>query len=300
MNKKNILSIMLCLLSFASVTGAEVWETNKPGTADIKEGFSVSRSRLGLYVPKSFGGRKANEDRNTFTLELKNRVRFTHYNGDVELTGLANKMQFDYKTDIIDVQVFRSKTLCLSSSYCLDCQKDECARTMVIVGYGQTKADDYTYAGNHFVKSESKYFKTAVDHWMKENLMLRGEFRFGKSEQGTISENAMSMSVGLGGYINHRLTWSGDYVYSKVDTFKARNLIVGRLAYTLCGGLKLNFEAGSFLNGYAQFGSNMTEMGLVTMEPVKRYRDSLPSLFEKLKDDKFGYYNASIEYEILF
>ena len=72
------------------------------------------------------------------------------------------------------------------------------------------------------------------------------------------------------------------------------------MAYTLCGGLKLNFEAGSFLNGYAQFGSNMTEMGLVTMEPVKRYRDSLPSLFEKLKDDKFGYYNASIEYEILF
>ena len=60
------------------------------------------------------------------------------------------------------------------------------------------------------------------------------------------------------------------------------------------------FEAGAFLDGYAQFGSNMTEMGMATAEPVKKYANWLPRLFEKLKNDAFGYYNVGVEYEYRF
>lgn len=300
MNRKKLFVLLFSLISFAAVANAEIWELTQPGTADIHEGISVSRSRLGLYVPKSFGGRKANEDKDIYSLELGNRVRYTHSYGKVKLTGLASKMNFDYDSDVIDVQIFRSKDMRSSSSSCLDCHSEESFKTMAIIGFGQTKADDYYYNGNHFVKSESKYFKAAVDHWMRENLMLKGEIRIGKAEQGSISGDARSFSIGLGGIINHRLTWSGDYIFTKVDSFEGRNILVGKLAYTLFAGLKLKFEAGAFLDGYAQFGSDMTEMGLVTMEPVKKYRNSLPSLFEKLKNDRFGYYNACIEYEFRF
>ncbi len=302
-NMKNnaIVALLMGILAFTAVASAEEkWEPSQPGTADIGNSISVNRSYLGMYIPSSFEGRKAKETRNTFTLELKNKVRIMHSDAEVKLKGLANNMDFDYKSDIIDVQVFRSDNMRPSSSACMDCHGEVIPRTMATIGYGQTRTDEYSYAGNNFVKANSKFFKAAVDHWMKNKLLLRGELRLGKVKQGSISENATSLSIGLGGTIDHRITWSGDYIFSKVSSFKARNILVGRIAFRIIKGLKFKFEAGAFLDGYAQFGNNMTEMGLATIEPVKKYKESLPSLFEKLKNDKFGYYNASIEYEYRF
>lgn len=301
MKNNAIIALIIGVLAFTSVAySEEKWEPSQPGTANIGHSISVSRSYLGMYVPSSFEGRKAKENRNTFTLELKNKVRIMHSNAEVRLKGLANNMDFDYKSDIIDVQVFRSDNLRPRASACMDCHGEDMPRTMVTIGYGQTRTDDYSYAGNDFVKADSKFFKAAVDHWMKNKLLLRSELRLGKVEQGSISKNATSLSIGLGGTIDHRITWSGDYIFSKVNSFKARNILVGRIAFRIIKGLKFKFEAGAFLDGYAQFGGNMTEMGLATIEPVKKYRNTLPSLFEKLKDDRFGYYNASLEYEYRF
>lgn len=301
MKNKAIIALIMGMVTFTSLAGAEEkWEPAQPGIANIGHSITINRSYLGMYVPKSFEGRKAKENRNTYTLELKNKVRFTHSDAEVRLKGLANSMNFDYKSDILDVQVFRSGNMRPCSSSCMDCHGEEVPRTMATIGYGQTRNDDYTYNGIYFEKSNSKFFRATVDHWMKDKLMLRGELRLGKVEQGDVSENATSLSIGLGGTIDHRITWSGDYIFSKVNSFKARNILVGRLAFRIIKGLKFKFEAGAFLDGYTQFGTNMSEMGLATIEAVKNNRNSLPSLFEKLKDDKFGYYNASLEYEYRF
>ena len=130
--------------------------------------------------------------------------------------------------------------------------------------------------------------------------MVKGELRVGKIEQGDYSLDAKSLSLGIGGTAFHRLTWSGDWILSKVEGFKARNSLIGKVTYKIIGGLKFKFEAGAFLDGYTQFGTTLSEMGMATAEPVKRYANWLPSFFQKLKNDAFGYYNACVEYEYRF
>ena len=301
MNKKIIYVILAFLLVFITNSNAEeLWELTQPGNANIGRSVFINQERLGLYIPKSFEGRKVNEDRTNFGLEIKNTFRFKHSDSEVNLKGMVNKMNFKYKTDIIDVQIFRSKNMKPGASACMDCHGSSIPRTLATIGYGQTKIDNYTYSGNDINKSESKFFRANVDHWVERNLMLKGEVRMGKVEQGAYSLDAKSISLGIGGTAFHRLTWSGDWILSKVDSFKARNTLIGKVTYKIIGGLKFKFEAGAFLDGYTQFGTSLSELGMATAEPVSRYADWLPSFFKKLRNDAFGYYNACIEYEHRF
>ncbi len=301
MKKKLIIALMAIVFIVNSCVNAEeIWELTQPGNANIGQSVYINSERIGLYIPKSFEGKKASENRINAGFELKKLVRFNHADSEVTLKGMANKMKFDYKADILDVQIFRSKEMKPGASACMDCHGSKIPRTMATVGFGHTKINPFKYRGNNISKSDAKFGRINVDHWLGRNLMLKSELRLGKIEQGTFSLDARSFSIGIGGTAYHKLTWSGDWIYSKVDRFKARNTLVGKLTYKIVGGLKLRFEAGAFLDGYAQFGSTMTEMGMATIEPVKQYANWLPSFFEKLKDDAFGFYNIGIEYEYRF
>ncbi len=301
MNKRIIYILLVFTLAFIANSNAEeIWELTQPGNANIGQSVFINQERLGLYIPKSFEGRKVNEDKTNFGLEIKNTFRFKHSDSEVNLKGMVNKMNFKYKTDIIDVQIFRSKNMKPGASACMDCHGSSIPRTLATIGYGQTKIDKYRYVGNNVNKSESKFFRANVDHWVERNLMVKGEVRVGKVDQGTYSLDAKSISLGIGGTAFHRLTWSGDWILSKVDSFKARNSLIGKVTYKIIGGLKFKFEAGAFLDGYTQFGTTLSELGMATAEPVNRYANWLPSFFKKLKDDSFGYYNACIEYEHRF
>ncbi|MBQ3643701.1 MAG: hypothetical protein II961_03805 [Candidatus Riflebacteria bacterium] len=301
MNKNIIYILLAFILVFTTNSKAEeLWELTQPGNANIGQSVFINQERLGLYVPKSFEGRKVNEDKTNFGLEIKNTFRFKHSDSEVNLKGMVNKMKFKYKTDIIDVQIFRSDKMKPGASACMDCHGSSIPQTLATIGYGQTKIDDYRYVGNDVNKSESRFFRANVDHWAKRNLMVKGELRVGKIEQGDYSLDAKSLSLGIGGTAFHRLTWSGDWILSKVEGFKARNSLIGKVTYKIIGGLKFKFEAGAFLDGYTQFGTTLSEMGMATAEPVKRYANWLPSFFQKLKNDAFGYYNACVEYEYRF
>jgi hypothetical protein len=301
MNKNIIYILLAFILVFTTNSKAEeLWELTQPGNANIGQSVFINQERLGLYVPKSFEGRKVNEDKTNFGFEIKNTFRFKHSDSEVNLKGMVNKMKFKYKTDIIDVQIFRSDKMKPGASACMDCHGSSIPQTLATIGYGQTKIDDYRYVGNDVNKSESRFFRANVDHWAKRNLMVKGELRVGKIEQGDYSLDAKSLSLGIGGTAFHRLTWSGDWILSKVEGFKARNSLIGKVTYKIIGGLKFKFEAGAFLDGYTQFGTTLSEMGMATAEPVKRYANWLPSFFQKLKNDAFGYYNACVEYEYRF
>ena len=301
MNKNIIYILLAFILVFTTNSKAEeLWELTQPGNANIGQSVFINQERLGLYVPKSFEGRKVNEDKTNFGFEIKNTFRFKHSDSEVNLKGMVNKMKFKYKTDIIDVQIFRSDKMKPGASACMDCHGSSIPQTLATIGYGQTKIDDYRYVGNDVNKSESRFFRANVDHWAKRNLMVKGELRVGKIEQGDYSLDAKSLSLGIGGTAFHRLTWSGDWILSKVEGFKARNSLIGKVTYKIIGGLKFKFEAGAFLDGYTQFGTTLSEMGMATAEPVERYANWLPSFFQKLKNDAFGYYNACVEYEYRF
>ena len=295
-----ILSIALITFFVSAAKADGVLELTQPERANIGQSFFISHDWMGVYVPKSFEGRKANEDRFKYGFEYDHKFRYIHSDSEVRLKGTATTMNFDYKEDVIDVQIFRSKDFKPGTSSCMDCHGSQTPRTMTTLGYGQMTTDPYRYSGHLIEKAKSRYFKLTTDHWMKPNLILRSELLLGKLEQGSLSDGTKSFSVGLGGIACHKLTWSGDLLISKVDSFKARKSLIGNLAYTITSGLKFKLEAGALLDGYTQFGTSMSAMGMATAEPVKKYANWLPNFFKRLKDDAFGYYNVCLEYEYKF
>ena len=311
--KKNVSSILLVLaglLSLAYVVKAEEdWKLIQPGNANIpKSGVIASAEKLGLFVPKSFEGRKADENRMNVGFEFKNLIRYVHSDSKVELRGRASHMDFKYKRDAIDIQVFRSKKGIPNTSSCMDCHGESLPQTTAIIGYEKTKYDNEPYYEGSYKHNingaDSSYFTFEVNHWLQRNLMLKLGGRWGEIKQGNYKWNAHSVALGLGGNIKHRLTWSGDLIIGKAEDFPTRKSLVGKLAYRILGGLKLRLEAGYNIDGYTMVGSDMSDMGVALAESVRKYDKAidtwLPPLFKKLRDDKFGYYNACLEYEYLF
>jgi len=293
------------MLTFAgAANAAELWETGSPAQADIGQGVAIGHDRLQLHVPKSFEGRTANEWRNVFTAELRNLVRYAHSDSRVELRGSVTKFDFDYTRDVIDVQVYRSKDLRPSVNSCMDCHGNEFVRTSAIIGYTNQELAPDPYrrglATIYLDSASSNSFHGEVNHWVSPHMMVKAAASIGTIEQGRYKLDAKSATIGLAGTAWHRMTWSGELNFSKADTYTMRKSFIGKLGYRPLKGLKLCVGGGAFLDGYTQYGTEMSEMGLVSMGLQKDSPGLLPNLFNTLKDDQFGYWQFSAEYEYKF
>jgi hypothetical protein len=255
-------------------------------------------------VPKSFEGRTAKEWRNTFTAEIKNIARITHQESDTELRGTATKFDFSDKTDAIDIQVFKSKDTKPGANSCMDCHGGEFARTSAIIGYESKELTPKPYirgmATIFLSKAESRSLRGEIKHWMTPHLMVKARLENGHVEQGQHRFSAKAFTVGLGGTAWHRLVWTTDLNFSKVESYSLRKTFTGKVNYHLFKGLKLGVEGGIFIDGYTQYSTDMAEMGMMSMSLNKDNPNLLPNLFNRLKDDKFGYWQFSAEYEYRF
>lgn len=302
--KKTYFLLICILVSLGTANAAEMWEVGSPAQADIGQGVAIGHDRLQLHVPKSFEGRTANEWRNVFTGEAGRLVRYAHSESRVELRGSATRFDFDYTKDIVDVQVYRSKDIKPGANSCMDCHGNEFARTVAVVGYINQELTPEPYrrglATIYLNSASSNSFRGEVNHWMSPHLMLKAEARTGTIEQGRYKLDAKSATIGLAGTAWHRMTWSGELNFSKADTFSLRKSFVGKVGYRPFKGLKLCVGGGAFLDGYTQYGTEMSEMGLVSMGLQKDSPGLLPNLFNTLKNDQFGYWQFSAEYEYRF
>jgi hypothetical protein len=297
--------IMILLLgTFGHGANAEeLWQLSFPGDTKIGNGVGVKQEHFEIKVPSSLSGRSVKNFKTSFTADIHKRARYTHEDGDLELRGKANRMDMEYKRDILDVQIFKSKQNQSGSSTCMDCHGADAPRTLATVGYEKTtaKADPYNL-NNVTIKLadvESRAFRSEINHWMNGNLMLIGTLQVGNFEQGNTKLDAKAFSVGLGGYISHKLTWRGDYIISKVETYERKKNLEGRLDYKLHKSFKLSAGGGIFLDGYNQFGTEFSEMGML-INGVVSDSTKLPSLFNKLKNHRFGYWNLGAEFTYRF
>lgn len=299
-----IFSLFLFLLIVNPVFAQEDWSQSFPGGASIGQNVSIMREHVDLHVPKSFEGRTAKEWRTTHKIELQDTVRFARTESKVELHGRATVFDFDYTQDILDVQIFRSKQRISGSNTCMDCHGGNFARTTMIVGQEHQEILPKPYKkGNVTIYLDPAYsesFHTEINHWINKNLMVKADYRWGYLKQARFNLEADAWTIGLAGRYKHRLTWAGDFIISKADTYPQRKTFVGKLNYRLFKGLKIGVSGGAFLDGYTQFGTEMAEMGHLTTTMAKDDPDLLPSLFSKLKDDAFGYWHYTVEYEFRF
>ncbi|OGK08560.1 MAG: hypothetical protein A2W80_05300 [Candidatus Riflebacteria bacterium GWC2_50_8] len=303
MNKIYFLLIVL-LVSFSTANAAEMWEIGSPAQADIGQRVSVGHDRLQLHVPESFEGRTANEWRNVFTAEVRKLVRYAHSESRVELRGSATRFDFDYTKDCIDVQVYRSKDLKPGANTCMACHGNDFSRTAATVGYVNQELTPEPYrrglATVYLNDATSNAFRGEVNHWVNQHMMVKATVSAGTIEQGRHKLDAKSASIGLAGTVWHRMTWSGELNFSKADTYAMRKTFIGKIGYRPFKGLKLSVGGGAFIDGYTQYGTEMSEMGLMSMTLQKDTPGQLPNLFNTLKDDSFGYWQFSAEYEYKF
>ena len=291
-------------MSLTGAWSAEPWELTPPGGADIRQNVFIRQEHLELHVPESFDGRTAIERRTTGGFEYNRLVRFAHSESDVELRGRSTVFDFNYKKDVLDIQVFRSKQMQPGVNSCMDCHGGEIKRTTAVIGIEKTELDPKPYRRGfttvYLDEAESFSWRAEVNHWLSPNLMLKGEVKMGKLEQGRHNLDATSMTLGLGGNTLHRLTWAGDLNFSKVESYSMRKTFTGKVNYRLFHGLKLTVGGAAFLDGYTQYGTEMSEMGLMTNGLAKDSPELLPTLFTRLKDDQFGYWHFGVEYEHKF
>ena len=294
----------ILMMIMAGARADEQRELSPPGGADIRQNAFARQENLELHVPKYFEGRTAIERRTTAGFEYHRLVRFAHTESDVELRGRSTVFDFEYSQDILDVQVFRSKAIQPGGSACMDCHGGSVKRTTAVIGLEKQELDPKPYYSGYTKISidpaESFSWRGEVNHWLSPNLMLKGELKTGTLEQGRHNLDARSISIGLGGNAMHRLTWSGDLNFSNVESHQQRRTFIGKVNYRIFRGLKLTVGGAAFLDGYTQYGTEMSEMGLMTNGLAKDDPALLPSLFTKLKDDQFGYWHFGAEYEYKF
>lgn len=306
---KNQIYTLKCLvvcfiLALSGAYADESWELSPPGGADIRKDAFARQEHLQLYVPESFEGRTAIERRTTIGGEYNNLIRYAHTESDVEIRGTTTVFDYEYSRDILDVQVFRSKQMQPGVNSCMDCHGGEAKRTTAVIGIEKQNLDPHPYrrgfATIHLDPAESTSYRGEINHWLSPQLMVKAECRIGKLEQGRHNLDATSATLGLAGTALHRLSWSGDLIFSKVESYQQRKTVVGKVSYRIFKGLKLNVGGGAFLDGYTQFGTEMSEMGLMTNGLAKDDPAMLPNLFNRLKNDQFGYWHFGAEYEYKF
>jgi hypothetical protein len=297
------IGILLLGILGQKASAEEIWQLSFPGDAKIANGFNLKQEHFEIKVPSSLSGRSVKNFKTTFSADIRNIARYSHQDSDLELRGKANRMDMEYKKDILDVQIFKSKQTQSGSSSCMDCHGADAPRTLATIGYEKTtaKADPYNLnnATIKLANAKSKALRGEINHWMNGNLMLRGKLRLGSFEQGISKLDAKAFSLGLGGYISHKVTWRGDYIVSKVETYERKKNLEGNIDYKLHKNFKLSAGGGVFLDGYTQFGTEFSEMGML-INGVVSDSTKLPSLFNKLKNDRFGYWNLGAEFQYHF
>lgn len=293
--------LVICLLSFQQAMAEESWQRSNPGDAKIGNKISLKQEHVEMHVPSSLNGREVKDLKTVFTAEISKIARYTHRDSDIELKGKSTRMNMEFKKDILDFQIFKSKQSQSGVSSCMDCHGAQMPRTMITAGIEKTKAEASPYVMNgatiKLFDAESNAFRGELNHWMQDNLMLKLALKNGNIEQGKSKLDANSFTIGLGGYFSNKATWIGELNISKVETYEQRKTLIGRLDYKLAKGLKIVVGGGAFLDGYTQFDTEFAEMGMLINAVVKD-ANKLPDLFNRLKNDRFGYWNIGIEYEI--
>lgn len=300
--KKLFVALFILCISLP-VFANESWEQVYPGDAKIGSSITYKRDYYELKVPSSLSGRSVRNYKNTFRADMSKLVRFIHEDGDMKLRGKSSYMNMDYNRDILDISIFKSKSSQSGASACIDCHGSNMPRTSATIGFEKIKNKTDPYKMDavtvYLDKAEATMVRGNIDHWLNSNLMLRGSVKKGKIEQGNKELDASAFTIGLGGYIFGNVTWSGELNISKVEGYKEKKTIVGRLIYKIIKGLKISFEGGIFLDGYTQFGTEFAEIGM-SLDQVKNDVNRLPSMFNKLKNDKYGYWSLGLEYEYKF
>ncbi|MBI3039547.1 hypothetical protein HYY75_10980 [bacterium] len=299
---KPVLTVFFMFFVFPLFPEGTTWSETE--SVSVSPKIFRSQEKLTLKVPKQFEGRSVTERRESKGIELFDALRFERTEGKVQLHGLSTIFDFDYFKDKLDVKLFESSRLRPGNTPCMDCHGGAAPQTTLYIGREMERTEPKpVLKGNvRFTVDEGSQQSSHVtlNHWFHRNVMAHSDYKFGEIRQAGISLDCVAFSVGLGGVIGHRFSWDGVMVFSKTESYRGRKTFEGYCGYRLGSRLKLTFGGGAFIDGYTHFGTNMSEMGALTFNLERNDPQLMPTLFQRLKNDRFGYFRTAVEYEYPF
>ena len=299
-----LFALVVSIFGIPAACFAQAHDPLAPFKSDFGEKVVRGEDRLRLHVPASFEGRTAKEWRKHYGVELFRGARFERFDSRVEMRGRVSIFDFEYIKDKLDVQVYRSRATRPGKNSCMACHGGDFPRTTLMVGQETVEiVADPVQQGNLIFTVHDAHVTSGhvgINHWISHRLMLRGDYKVGKIRQSDIALDAQAATICVSGIMGHRLVWNSDLIVSKTESYPMKKTFTASLAYRFGKRLRLTFGGGAFLDGYTHFGTEMSEMGVISTTLEKKEPERLPSLFNRVKDDQFGYWLAALEYEYPF
>jgi len=259
-----------------------------------------------LVVPSSFEGRRGKYTLEGDAVMLFDRIEFRRDKIKSRLKGIVNKFDFDTDIDRLQGMLWRSRATIPGSNSCMDCHEsgDAQARTQFWIGKESRFIDPYpSRNGNATVEiSDGDVTKSfgELRYWPSHRQRIHAGASEGRMRSFLTVQHAKSAWLGWSWFNHKDLNIGTEWRSSKPELYKARHEFTGSLAYKAGKRLLVGVKGGILMNGVGHYDLGYSDMGAVTVSTDLYSPETLPSIFQRLRNERFGYYSIEARYEYAF
>ncbi|HOY68826.1 MAG TPA: hypothetical protein PLP29_18250 [Candidatus Ozemobacteraceae bacterium] len=259
-----------------------------------------------LIVPSSFQGRKGKYNLEGTSLSLFDRIEFRRDQVKTRLKGTVNRFDYDTDVDRLQGMIWRSRADIPGRNSCMDCHEtgDSAARTQLWIGRETRFIDPYPSLrdGAMLEIADADVSKTfwELRYWASHRQRIHGGLSQGRMRSFQTMQDAKSAWLGWSWYNHKNLIVNTEWRSSKPELYSMRHEFTGALSYKAGKRLQVGLKGGVLMNGVGAYDLGYSDMGAVTVSTDLYSPETLPSIFQKLRNEQFGYYSIEARYEYAF
>lgn len=310
---KRVFSGLLLLAALAlsgSFSATAVASSDTPQGESDYQGPVIRIKRFHEYskliVPDSFQGRRGKATLEGNSISLFDRIEFRRDEVRTRLKGIVNKFDFDTNIDTLQGMLWRSRADVPGHNSCMDCHAtgDSGARTQFWIGKETRFIDPYPSlrgdATIEFADAGTTKSFWEIRHWASHRQRIHAGASNGRMRSFLTVQKAKSAWLGWSWFNHKDINICTEWRSSKPELYPARNEFSGSLAYKAGKRLQLGVKGGVLVNGVGQYDLGFSDLGAVSVSTDLYSPESLPSIYQNLRNDQFGYYSIEARYEYAF
>ncbi len=259
-----------------------------------------------MIVPDSFQGRRGKSTLEGNAISLFDRIEFRRDEIKTRLKGIVNRFDFDTEVDTLQGMLWRSRAELPGRNSCMDChaQGDASARTQLWIGKETRYIDPYpSIRGNaaiEFADADTDKSFWELRHWVSHHQRVSAGASNGRMRSFQTVQKAKSAWLGWS-WINHKdVNIYTEWRSSKPELYQLRHEFTGAIGYKAGKRLQVGLKGGVLLNGVGHYDLGFSDLGAVSVSTDLYSPETLPSIYNTLKNEKFGYYSIEARYEYAF
>jgi hypothetical protein len=304
---RNILGVLL-ILATVLFAGAGLWAFDDEDMKDEQAVVKIRRieGRSQLAVPKSFEGRNGSEYIQGFSVEALNRIEYSVKDISAKFQGTASRFAYDTRVTLLKGLAWESRKMFPRRNACMDCHANgfDQARTQLWIGEEHRTHDPKLFRQGsnaiQFADADSDKGFMELRHSITPHQSLVGGVGLGHIRSFRYRRRASSKWVGWSWADRKIFNLYSELKQSKVDGFDAKREFIGRLGIKMSRRFTFDIQGGILLDGFGQYDVGYSDMGTILTATMIGSEKDLPSIYQRLKNDAFGYYSFQARYEYAF